>query len=129
MHIDVWASTREAIQHFEVALEIASSFNWHNQLFRIHRTLAKLFLDEQWFDDAQDHIERAKSPATNSTYYLGRTMHVQAELWYKQDRLQEARAEALRAIDVYEKLGAVRDLKMCRRLLRVIERKTVKQDS
>jgi hypothetical protein len=33
-------------------------------------------------------------------------MELQAQIWYKQDRLEEARSEALRAIDIYQKLGA-----------------------
>ena len=48
-------------------------------------------------------------------------MEVQAELWYKQDRVEEAKSEALRAADAYEKLGAAKDLKRCRVLLQWIE--------
>jgi tetratricopeptide (TPR) repeat protein len=33
----------KAIDYFEAALRIASSFNWFNQLFWIHRSLAVLF--------------------------------------------------------------------------------------
>jgi len=50
-------------------------------------------------------------------------MELQATVWYKQDRVEEARAEALRAVDVYEKLGAARDLERCRELLQRIEKK------
>ena len=95
---------------------MASSFNWHGQLF-----LAQLFVDEGSFDDAQAHIECAKPHAVNHTYFLGHTMRLQAELWYKQYRLEEASSMALRAAEVYEKLGAVPDLKICRGLLRQIE--------
>jgi len=111
----------KAISHFEVALGIASSFNWHGQLFWIHHSLAQLFLGEDRFDDAHTHIEQAKSHTANNTYYLGRAMELQARVWYKQRRLEEARSEALRAADVYEKLGAAQDLKSCRRLLRRTE--------
>jgi tetratricopeptide (TPR) repeat protein len=88
------------------ALGIASSFNWHDHLFWAHYALAELFLDEGRFDDAHAHVERAKSHAVNNAYYLGRAMELQARVWYKQHRLEEARSEALRAADVYEKLGA-----------------------
>jgi hypothetical protein len=79
--------------------------------------------DKGEFDDTQTHVERAKSYAVNYTYYLGLAMWVQARLWYRQHRLEEARAEALCAADVFEGLGAARDLKKCRALLRKIEGK------
>jgi tetratricopeptide (TPR) repeat protein len=68
----------KAIYHFEAALGIASSFNWHDQLFWIHYSLAELFLDEGRFDDAHAHVERAKSHAVDNAYYLGRAMELQA---------------------------------------------------
>ena len=48
-------------------------------------------------------------------------MNLQASVWYEQRRLEEARSEALRAVDVYEKLRAASDLKSCRVLLRDIQ--------
>jgi len=113
----------KAIFHFEVALGIASSFNWHDHLFWIHDSLAQLFLDEDRFDDAHTHVEQAKSHVVNDTYFLGRAMGLQAMVWYKQGRLAEARSEASHAADVYEKLGAVQDLEDCRGFLRQIEGK------
>ena len=113
--------TEKAIHHFEVALGIASSFNWHDYLFRIHYGLARLFFGKGRFDDAHDHIERAKPYTSNHPYHLGHTMVLQADLWYRQHRLEEARSEVSRAADVYEKLGAAQDLERCRGLLRQIE--------
>ena len=110
--------------HLEIARRIASSFNWHQQLFRIHCDLARLSLDEGGFDDAQAHVERAKLHTLNHTYFLGHAMKLQAELWRGQGRLEEARSEALRAAEVYEKLGATKDLKKCSGLLRQIEEET-----
>ena len=115
--------TEKANHHFEVALGIASSFKWHRQLFFLHHDLAKLCCDKSRFDDAQAHIESAKLHTFNETYCLGDMMKLQAELWYKQDRLEEARSEALRAADVYQKLGVAKDLRRCRRLLQQIEEK------
>ena len=115
--------TKKAIHHFEVALGIASPFNWHSQLFVAHFDLAGLFRDEGRFDDANSHIERAKPHTVGSAYYLGAAMDMQAKIWYKQHRLEEARSEALRAIDVYQRLGAAKDVEGCRRLLRNIEKK------
>ena len=113
--------TGKAIHHFEVAHGIATSFNWHQQLFFVHRDLARLYCGEGRFDDAQTHIKSVELHALSQTYYLGHAMKLQAELWYKQHRLEKARSEALRAADVYEKLGAGRDLGKCRSLLQRIE--------
>jgi tetratricopeptide (TPR) repeat protein len=113
--------TENAIDHLEVARGIASSFNWDHQLFFVHYDLATLFYDKGELDDAQAHVERAKSYAVNHTYYLGLAMQLQAGLWHKQHKLEEARAEALCAVDVFERLGAAVDLKGCRRLVQQIE--------
>ena len=121
---DIYCSkgeTEKAVHHFELAFGIASSSDWPDALFWICYSLAELFLHQDRFDDAQAHIERAKSHAVNSTYYLGRAMHLQANIWYLQGRLEQAKSEALRAPDVYEKLGAMQDLKKCRELLQWID--------
>ena len=54
---------------------------------------------------------------------MGRAMHLQARILYKQDRLTEAKSEALDAINAYEKAGTVGDLEICRGVLRRIEEK------
>jgi len=111
----------KATHHLEVAIRIASSFNWHHELFWAHHGLVGLFLDGGRFDDAQAHIEHAKSHTGNDAYRLGRATEEQARIWYKQDRLEEARSEALQVADLYEKLGAAKDLERCRELLQDIE--------
>jgi tetratricopeptide (TPR) repeat protein len=115
--------TKKAIHHFEVALGIASPFDWHNLLFCIHCELAKLFRNERRFDDAHTHIKHATSHTVDSTYNLGFAMELRAKVWYDQRRLEEAKSEALRAADIYEKLGAAKNVKDCRKLLQKIERK------
>jgi len=111
----------KAIHHFEAALVVSSSFNQHNAMFWNHYSLAKLFSDEGSFDDANAHIERAKSYAVNDEFCLGRVMGLQAKCWHKRGRLEEAKAEALCALDVHERLGAARDAGLTRQLLREIE--------
>ena len=113
--------TEKAIHHFEIAVGIASSFNWHNILFWVHYRLAGLFRDEGRLDDAQAHLDSAKSHTTNSAYNLGVVMEEQAWVWYRQRRLEEARSEALRAADIYDKLGAAKDAERCRESLLKIE--------
>ena len=113
--------TDKAIHHFETALRIASSFNWHDELFWVHYQLAWLFSNEDRFDDAQVHIELAKSHTLNSTRNQGYAMEMQAWVLYKQHRLEEAKSEALRVADVYEKLGAAVYVENCRKLLQGIQ--------
>ena len=115
--------TQKAIHHFEVVLGIALPSNWDHHLFWAHCYLAVLFCDQGGFDDANAHIESAKSHAVNDAYHLGVTMEIQARIWYRQHRLEEARSEVLRAADVYESLGVAKDIEDCRQLLRDIEKK------
>ena len=117
--------TEVAIDHFEAALGIASTFNWPEEQFWIHWALARLFFTEHRFSDAQAHVERAKSHTVDDAYLLGRAMQLQAIIWYQQYRIEEAKSEALRTISVYEKLGAGYDLEDCRKLLLLIEQSGV----
>jgi tetratricopeptide (TPR) repeat protein len=113
----------KAVHHFETALGIASPFDWHEELFWTHFTLAEMFLDEAEFDDASARIERAKSHAADGSYKLARAMDMQARVWYRQGRLGEAKSEALHALEIYENLGASRDAEICGERLQNIEQK------
>ena len=86
--------TEKAINHFEAALGITSSFNWHDHLFWIHHSLAELFFGENKFGDAHAHIGSVKSHATNRPYDVGRAMELQARFWYQQRVLEGAKSEA-----------------------------------
>ena len=118
--------TEKAVNHFETALGIASTFNWHDHLFWINCSLAELFFSEKRIDDAHAHVERAKSHAINFPYYLGRATELQAGFWLEEGKLEEAKSEALGAIDVFERLGAAKDVERCRKILRYIEKRTEK---
>jgi len=111
----------KAVHHFEVALGIASSFNWHQQLFWIHFRSANLSLKQDKLDDSDTHLEYARSYAFGDPFRLGFAAVLQASTWYRQGRLEEAKFEALRAADIAEKLGAARLLEECREVLRGIE--------
>ena len=106
-----------ALHHYQVALGISSPFNWQDHLFWIHMSLALLFLDEDSFDDATAHIEQVKSCAVENRYGLGRVMELQAQLWYRQGRLEAAWSEVLLALETFEKLGASKDVERCRDIL------------
>ena len=116
--------TQKAVHHYDTALGTASVFNWHNQLFNIHHALALLFRDEDEFVRAHVHIEQAKLHAVEDTFRLGWATETQAWIWYRQRRLEDTASEALRASEIYEKLGATKDAEECRKLLRKIEELT-----
>lgn len=115
-------SKREkAIHHFEVALGIASPYNWHHYLFWTHFSLALLFYDEGSFDDAHVHVDPAKSHAFYDIYHRDRAMWLQARVCYQQRRLGVAAPGALCAPEIFEKFGTVRAMGDCGDLLRSIE--------
>ena len=114
--------TEKAIHHLEVALGIASPFDWHDTLFWIDYELTVLFRDEDKFDDAHAHTERAKLHIFDNAYRPGHVMELQARVRHRQHRVEQARSEALRAADVYEKIVAAKNVKDCRSLLRYIEK-------
>ena len=116
--------TEKAVDHFKIALEIASRLNWPNELRWINKSMAKLFLDENKFEEANTHIEQAKAHATGNEYHLGRMMETQARIWYRQGKLEDATSEASGALEIYGKVGASKDAGECKILLRKIERAT-----
>jgi tetratricopeptide (TPR) repeat protein len=112
----------KAIYHVEVALRIATAFEWHDELFRIHLSLARLFLEQDRFDDGHAHIDRAMLYTVNSAFNLGGAMWLRAMVWLRQYKVEEARSEVLRAADVFEKLGASRGMESCGKLLGLIQK-------
>ena len=113
---------KKAIRQFETALGIASAFDWPNELFWARYSLALLLSQNGRFEDAHAHIEQAKPHAVNSAYNLGFAVFLQARIWYRRHRLEEAMSEARRALEIFEKLGVSDRLDACRALMRVIER-------
>ena len=115
------SEAEKAIKHLEIALSIASSFDWHREQFWIHFSLAKLFFRENSFDTAENHIKCAKLYTINNLYGLGCMMELQANIWYQGHRFEEAKSEVLYATNVLEKVGATKDVEVCRKLLQKIE--------
>ena len=111
----------KATHHFETALGIASPSNWHDMLFWTHHSLARLFLSEEEFDSADAHIDQAKRHTAHEPYKLGRAMQLQANIWCLQDRLEDAKSEASRALEIYEESGAAVDARICRELLQELD--------
>ena len=114
----------EANRHYESALGIASRFNWNAQLFSIHHALAILFRSEGEFSNADAHVKQAKSHAVNDAYRLGLATIEQARIYYQQQSFENATSEALCALEIFEKISALRDLERCKDLLRRIEQET-----
>ena len=112
----------KAIHHFEVAIEIASAFNWHKRLFWIYHSLVELYLGENDFNNANAHVEQAKSHVGEGKYLLGRVTTLRALVWHRQGRLEDARSEVLCAKEIFEKLGLARNVRLCMGVLRGIEK-------
>ena len=113
--------TKRAIYHFKAALGIGSSLSDVFQLFWVNYSLAGLFSDQDEFEDAQTHVEHTKSHAADDVYQLALVMCLQSRVWAMQDRFGEARSEALRALDAFEKLGAANNAEVARQLLQRID--------
>jgi len=115
--------TKKAVHHLGVSLEIATAFNWLNLLFATRFAMARLSSYEGRFDDAHAHLEQAKLHATNDndTYSLAGATWLQAGLWHRQHRFGEAKSEASRALEMFEKLGAADDAEGVREHLQQIE--------
>ena len=118
----------KAIYHFEASLRIASLLNVRERLFEVHLSLAILYSEEGKFDDALIHVEHAKSHTENNTLSLGRAFAVSSEVLFGQNRLEEAKSEALRALAVFEKLGMADMVEESRRFLGMIEKKIQELD-
>ena len=112
----------KAIYNFKAALELASPSKWRDELFSSHFGLANLFHDERKLDEANSQIERAKSHAAYNAYWLGRAMELQAMIWSRQGRLEDAKSEASRALKLFEERGVAEDVDRCRNLFQKIER-------
>jgi len=97
--------TEAAIGHLMKALGIASSLCSQDKQVSVLRYLSQLLLEEKRFDDAEVYIEQLKLYAVNDPLNLGIAMGMKAVVLYHQGRLEEARSELSRAIDLYEKIG------------------------
>jgi len=113
----------KGIHHCKVALTIASPLNLFSFLADVHISMAQLFFYQDMFDDANAHIAQAKLDAINGNeaHTLAQIMAFQASAWYEQHRLEEAKSEALRAVDALKKCEAADDVENVMELLRKID--------
>ena len=115
--------TEKAVHHLEVALAIASSFDWHSLMSEIHSLLAVLSLGQGRLDSAHVHAECAKLHAVNDPYYLSKTTMLRARVLWEQGKLEEAKSEALRAAKIFEKLGSSWGTNVCGKILEAIQKR------
>ena len=113
----------KAIRHCNMALGIASSFDWHDELFWVYYTLACISCDKSRFDDAHSHLNHAKLHAVSDVRLMGRALAKRARILCRQHRLEEARLEAQRAVDIFEKIGAAMDVERSRKLFQEMQMK------
>jgi len=81
-----------------------------------------LFYYEGRLHSTQVHAERAKLHTVNDPYSLGKTMMLQAKILCQRHKLEEVRSEALRAADIFEKLGVSLGAEACGVLLEDIQK-------
>ena len=111
----------KAIHYLKRALKTVSPFNWRYELFWNHYALADVLYGKGEFDDANAQVKQAKSHAADDPYLRGFAMHLQAAVWQRRGRLEEAKSEALHSLEIFEKLGATDGVEVCRRFLQGIE--------
>ena len=122
-------NAEKAIHHFEASLRIASVLNLRDELSKTHLALADLYLEEDNFNDANAHIEHAKSYAGNDILLLGCTFLTSTRVLYEQNKFEEAKSEALRGLAIFEKLGVTVFVEGTRRFLEHIEVKVKEWDN
>jgi hypothetical protein len=49
---------------------------------------------------------------------------MQAQVWYRELKLEDAKSEASDALQIYEKLGLAKDVRDCRHILQKVEEAT-----
>ena len=99
-------NTGRTVHHFEEAIRIASSLNVTQLSFWINRVLSEMLFLERKFDNGQARLECAKSYAVNDAHCRAHVLEAQAWVWSGQGRFEEAKSEALRALGMFEQLGA-----------------------
>ena len=122
--------TEMAIDHHMKALGLARSLNSEDKQASILTCLLGLLIEAGRFDDAQAHIEQLKLHAVNDPVYRGVVIVVQAGIWYRQGKLEEARSELLRTIGSCEEIRVLADsMGDLKEALRGIEEEIRKRDA
>ena len=114
-------NTEQAIHHFETSLRIASLPGSGGQPSMVHLSLADLYAREGKFTDTYAHIEHAKSHVGNNMFLLGHAYMMSTRVLGMQRRFEEAKSEALRALAVFEELGAADLVEKMREFLKRVE--------
>ena len=119
----------KAIHHFKMVLDFESRFGCDDHSLPAHYFLALLYYEEDKFNNTLTHIEQAKLYAANKVHGIGLGVMLQALVYYRQLKLEEATFEALCAVDIFEKLGDQASAERCRALLQGIEEAAKNQDT
>ena len=101
--------TEAAIDHYVKAIEMARPLNSKVKLRRVIPSLMELLIEEERFDDAQVYLEQLKPDLVGGPVHQGMAMLGQAQIWYHQGKLEEARSKLLRSIDLFEGFGTPPD--------------------
>ena len=113
-------STKKAVYHLNECLKIATLINSRRDMCKSHLGLAGLYFEEENFEDAHRHIKQAKSCARDDELSLGCMLFLSAHILHYQNRVEEGKSEASRALAIFKEIGA-RDLaKGIRQLLKIL---------
>ena len=110
----------QATSHAETALRIGG-ITVRSNLFTRYHTMARIHMENGRFDDAEAQLEHARSLAAEDSSEHSRLVLLQAHLLVKQGKLEEARSEAPRALDLLQEHGAVDQVKEAEDLIQSID--------
>ena len=86
-----------------------------------HHFLTSLYFSREKYDDAISHAEQSKEYAINNAFGMAQAILLQATCYYRQGKLEKAKFEALRALEIFERLGGQEHLEKCRVTVWMIE--------
>ena len=115
-------NTTKAVEHLKMSAEIASLRGLRFASFWSYHALVFIFCETGRSDDAIVNLELAKHQAANNAFLSAHVIVLQAGIYGIQGRFEEAESEFLRAVDAFEKLGAVTDTASCQESADIIRK-------
>lgn len=111
----------KAIHHLEASLRIISSVDLRYESSETHLALAILYIEEGKLDDAHAHLEHVESLAGDDMLSLGYAFFHGARVLLERKGFEEGKSGALRALAIFEEIGATRAAELAGRYIRAIE--------
>ena len=80
-----------------------------------------VFHDNKMFDDANTRVEQVELRAADNLDCLAWVIEMHSTIWHLQRKLEDAKSEALGALEIFGNLRAATGTKRCSDFLRKIE--------